>query len=344
MSVIGLNLGKSSIRAIELDSHDGSVIVNNFGAYDNPRLNLDSQEKTDIEGFTSSLSSFFSEVGFSTPNVVVGLHESNVFMRVIKLPIMSDHELKTSVKFEAEQYIPLPMDQVTLSYQKLDLDYVEKDKMNIQIVAAKKDVLDNYVTIIKKAGLVIKAIEPETLALGRVLGDTRESPLGTMILKIGFSGTLIEVVYGGFVRFTRAVAVGGESLTKTIQEGLGLEMEQAEEYKKAYGMDRYQGEGKVYEVLEPIVDSLILEIKRASVFFTKHNPSDIIKRVIITGGTALMPGLLTYIAGNLDTEVQVANPLVSMQISPKLDKKKSELIEQGPRYSTAVGLAMREIK
>lgn len=343
MSVIGLNLGKSSIRAIELEKRKDTIIVNNFGAYDNPRLNLDSSERSDSETFAKSLSTFFSEIGFSTPNVVVGLNESSVFMRVIKLPDMSDHELKTSVKYEAEQYIPLPMDQINFSFQKLDPDYLEKDKINIQIVAAKKDVIENYVAILKKAGLVVKAIEPETIALGRLLGDSRESPMGTMILKIGYSGTIIEVVYGGFVRFTRAIPIGGESLTKTIQQSLGLEAEQAEEYKKAYGIDRYQGEGKVYEVLRPVIDSLILEVKRANVFFTKHNPSAIIRRVIITGGTALMPGLLTYVANNLDMEVQVANPLNNFQISSRIGKRKNELMEQIPRYTTAIGLAMREL-
>ena len=341
MSIIGLNLGKSSIRAVELEKRHDGIAVNNFGAYDNPRLDLDSQEKIDIEGFAKSLSSFLSEVGFSTPNVVVGLNESNVFMRIISLPNMSDHELKTSVKYEAEQYIPLPMDQVNLSYQKLDPDYLDKDKINVQIVAAKKDVLENYLSISKKAGLVVKAIEPETIALGRVLGDTKDQPIGTMILKIGYSGTLVEVVYGGFVRFTRAIPIGGETLTKSIQQTLGLELAQAEEYKKAYGLDQSQGDGKVYEVLKPVIDSLILEVKRANVFFSKHNSSDTINRVMITGGTALMPGLLMYMASNLDLEVQVANPVANLIVSSKLEKRKNELIEQAPRYSTAIGLALR---
>ena len=343
MPIVGLNLGKSSIRAVELERKKDILTLTNFGSYDNPRLNLESFAKNDVDSFAESLKAFFSEVGFSTANVAVGLNESNVFMRVIKLPAMSDKELKTAVKYEAEQYIPLPLDQVNLSFQRLDPDYTEKEKVNIQVVAARKDVLDSQVAVLKKSGLVVKAIEPETLALGRVLGDTKEAPLGTMILKIGYSGTLIIVVYGGYVRFTRSVPVGGDALTKAIQQGLGLEQEQAEEYKKAYGMDKFQGEGKVYDVLKPIVENLILEIKRASVFFTKHNPSANIKRVILAGGAALMPGLLLYIANNLDIEVQMADPLKGLEISPKLEKQQNLIIEQAPRYATAIGLALREI-
>lgn len=341
MPVIGLNLGKSSIRAVELEKRKDGIYVNNFGSYDNPRLNLESKDKNDLDAFAETLKHFISETGFSTPNVVIGLHESSIFMRVIKLPMMSEKELKTSVKYEAEQYIPLPYDQITLSYQQLDPDFTEKDKVNIQIVAARKDVLENYVTIAKKAGLVVKAIEPETIALGRVLGDLPNAPLGTMVIKVGYSGTLIVVVYGGHVRFTRAVSFGGEALTKAIQQGLSLEFAQAEEYKKVYGLDKFQADGKVYEVLKPIIDSLILEVKRASVFFTKHNPSANIKRVILSGGTAMMPGLISYVANNLDLEVQLANPLKNMMFSPKLEKQKNFLIEHSPGYATSIGLALK---
>jgi type IV pilus assembly protein PilM len=341
MPVIGINLGKSSIRAVELDKKKDGIVVTNFGSYDNPRLNLESKDRADLDVFAASLKNFISEVGFSTPNIVIGLSESSIFMRVIKLPVMSEKELSTSVKYEAEQYIPLPYDQIKLSYKQLDPDFTEKDKVNVQIVAARKDVLDNYVEIAKKAGLIIKAIEPETIALGRVLGDTPESPMGTMLLKLGYSGTLIVVVYGGHVRFTRAISIGGDSLTKAIQQGLGLEFNQADEYKKVYGMDKFQAEGKVYDVLKPITDNLIMEVKRASVFFTKHSPSATIKRVILSGGTALMPGLLSYIANNLDMEVQIANPLKNLIISPKLEKQKASLIEHAASYSTAIGLAMK---
>jgi type IV pilus assembly protein PilM len=106
-------------------------------------------------------------------------------------------------------------------------------------------------------------------------------------------------------------------------------------------LDKLQAEGKVYDVLKPITDNLIMEVKRASVFFTKHSPSATIKRVILSGGTALMPGLLSYIANNLDMEVQIANPLKNMVISPKLEKQKASLVEHAATYSTAIGLAMK---
>jgi len=104
--------------------------------------------------------------------------------------------------------------------------------MAVQIVAARKNIVDKYIEIVKKAKLVPKAIEPETIALGRVLGDSAEYPSGTMILEMGFDTSLIVVCYGGHVRFTRSIPIGGDLMTKTIMQQLDLDHSQAEEYKK----------------------------------------------------------------------------------------------------------------
>ena len=123
-------------------------------------------------------------------------------MRIIKLPQMNDKDLKSAVNFEAEQYIPLPLNEVNVSFQRLDVDYADKAKINVQIVAARKTVLEKHIEILKKARLVPKAIEPETLALGRALGDTIDNPAGSLVLDLGFSRTIIIICYGGYVRFT----------------------------------------------------------------------------------------------------------------------------------------------
>ncbi|MFZ2663994.1 MAG: type IV pilus assembly protein PilM [Patescibacteria group bacterium] len=341
MPVIGLNIGKKSFRAVELENKKDKLILNAFGTFTNPKITTDPSSPEDVKLISSALEQFISESGFSTSDVVLSIDETHVFMRIIKLPIMSDKELKSSIKYEAEQYIPLPLDQVNISYQKIDQDLIEKGKMSVQIVAARKDIVNKYVDILRKAKLVPRAIEPETIALGRALGDKIEAPSGTMILEMGYGSTLIVVCYGGFVRFTRSIPIGGDVITKTLMQNLGLDHDQAEEYKKAYGLDDFQGEGKVAQVVKPIVDNLILEVQRAAVFFTNHNPSASIKRVILSGGTALMPNLLSYVANKLDLEVILANPLNNIEISPKIEKQKQLLIDEAPSYASSIGLALR---
>jgi len=342
MPIVGLNVGRQNIRAVEIDKKRDKIILTNFGLIKNPKFSLDPKTKEDTKLMSSALQDFFSDTEFTTSNISLGINETNVFMRIISLPIMSDKELKSSIKYEAEQYIPLPLDQISLSYQKIEKDPDERGKMKVQIVAARKDFLKKYIEILRKSKLVAKAIEPGTIALGRVLGDTSTAPSGTMILDMGYSSTLIIVCYGGYVRFTRAVPIGGNAITKTLQQELNLDQQQAEEYKKVYGLDPFQGDGKVADVIKPIVDNLILEVKRAHVFFTNHNTSANIKRVVLSGGTALMPNLLSYIADKLDLEVVLANPLNGIEVSPKLKKRKSVLIENASAFSTAIGLALRK--
>ena len=343
MPIVGLDLGSNNFRAVELERKKNSFVVNRFGEYENPKLNLQSEEQGDLEVYATALKDFFSETSFETPEVVVSLNEVHVYMRNITLPKMGDGELKNSIAYEAEQYIPLPVSEVNLSYQKLDMDVVEEGKMSVQLVAAKKAILDKYVGILKKAKLIPRAIEPETLALGRILGDSKEMPMGTIILDMGYRRTLIIISYYGFVRFTRNLAVGGDVITRAIQQGLNLDYGQADEYKKVYGMDPNQVEGKIYEVVKPIADNVITEVRRASLFFTKQNPGANMKRVILAGGTAQMPGILSYMAANLDLEVELANPFRNLEVSSKIENQRAVMMEKGPIFSTPVGLALKEV-
>ena len=342
MSIVGLDLGKNSFRALELERKKEGLVVAKAAVYENPKLNFDSESKDDIDTYAASLKDFFVETGFTTPFVSVGLDEKYIYMRIIKLPQMNDKDLKNAVNFEAEQYIPLPLNEVTFSYQRLDVDYADKGKMNVQIVAARKSILDRYVDVLKKARLTPKAIEPETLALGRALGDTADNPAGSIILDMGFSRTILIISYGGYVRFTRNIPIGGDIMTRSLQQTLNLDYNQAEEYKKSYGLEKAQVDGKVYGVVKPHLDSIISEVQRAGIFFTKQQPSASIKRVIVTGGTAQMPGLLSYLASNLDYEVEVANPFKDVALAPKVLQQDPKFVDHGPVYATALGLAIKE--
>jgi len=344
MPIIGLDLGSHGFRAVEMEEQKGSITLRKYGFYENPKLSLQTKAQPDLDAYSAALRDFFAETGFTTPNVIVPLPESEVFTRVIQLPHMSEKELRSSIVFEAEQYIPIPLKDVNFDFQILDPDPASKDKMNVLIVAAKHTVLSKYVGILKKAGLTTRSMEPETLAIGRILGDTINKPSASIILNVGTIDTQIIVSYKGFVRFTRSVAVGGDSFTKAIEQQLGFDYVQAEEYKKTYGLDSKQADGKVYAAIKPVYDQILAEVKRSKVFYTTHNPNVIINRLIISGGSALMPGLLFYTANSLDLEVEMANPWRNIQFIKALEPQKQKLIDMGPLYVTAVGLALKDLK
>lgn len=344
MPILGLDLGNSKFRAVELSEEKGKIVLQRFGSYENTKLNLSSDSKGDLDAYASAIKHFISDTGFTTSNAVVSLPETEVFTRVIKVPAMSEKELKSSIAFEAEQYIPLPLKDVNFAFQIIDSDINEKEKMNVLLVAAKNSILEKYVGVLKKAGLVPRGIEPETLATERAVGSNPNQPNGLIVVNVGMQTTQLIVSYRGFVRFTRSVNIGGDDITKAAQQNLSLEYAQAEEYKKTYGLDSNQAEGKVYEAIKPVIDNILAEIKRSKIFYTTHNPSVNINKVILTGGTALMPGLLFYIANNLDLEVELANPWRNIQISPKIEAQKQQLMELGPVFVSSVGLALKEVR
>ena len=343
MPIIGLDLGSNNFRAVELENDKGKAVLKSFGTYQSPKLDLISDDPASIDEYATSIKTFLHESNFSSDNAVVGMPEANVFTRVITYPKMSSKELNSSIIFEAEQYIPLPLEEVNYSFQIIDDEAVEEGKMSVLLVAAKKTILQKYVDILKRAGLQPKGIEPETLALQRSLYNNPTAIGASIIVNMGAQSSQIIISYKGFVRFTRSVNVGGETMSKLISQELSLDAAQAEEYKKTYGMDAGQGDGKIFNVIKPVFDNILGEINRSKMYYTSHSPSVTINKVILSGGTALMPGLLFYIASNLDCEVELANPWKNILLSSKLQKDKDLLIEQGPVYVTSVGLALKEV-
>jgi type IV pilus assembly protein PilM len=272
---------------------------------------------------------------------VLALEEKDIFMRVINVPGMSDKELRSSITFEAEQYIPLPLEEVNLSYQKLEIPTSQKGKISVQLVAAKKDVIERYIKIVKEAKLIPVGVEPEALAIGRALTSKNDGE-ANLILHMGFQKSLIIITLKNSVVFTRTLSSGGDAMSRAIAQNLNLDYMQAEEYKKAYGLNQDQADGKIYEALKPMFESIISEIGRAQMFFTTHHPGVNINRVVLSGGTALMPGLLLFMANNLNVEVELANPFANMNFSKDIANKKDWHIQNGPLFAVPLGLALKE--
>ena len=345
-ALITLDLGKNTFKALEVVQDGKDLVLQKYNQADSCGIDIETlTADSDIQSYVQGLKQFIADSNFTGRFISVALPEQFIFMRVIAVPKMSDKDLASSIKFEAEQYIPLPLKDVTFSYNKAGDDLADPNKMNIQIVAAKKALLNKFVAILKGVVLIPKILEPEALSLGRALGDSPTKPQARMIVNIGFSSTLLVVSYRGYVVFTRTFALGGDTLTRAIAQKLNLDYSQAEEYKKAYGLDNTQVEGKIFDALKPAFDNLITEIKRSLIFFTRHNNGVTISKVIISGGTAQMPGFLLYIINNLgDVEVELANPWKTIKLSSKLQTNRDLLISNGPIFATCAGLSLKETK
>lgn len=338
----GLDIGTHSIKAVQLRHTSPKPTLVAAGTVITPNKSLVSESHEDQELIASAIRKLIGEARISTKKVVVALPESQVFTRVVELPHLSDHELSSAINWEAEQYVPVPLSEVQMDWQILSrpAKSEDKSKMEVLLVAAPKMLIERYLKVVKLCELTPIALETEITAVARSLVPTIEYSPTTLIISIGASTTDLCIVRAGQIAFTRSIATGGTALARAVAQDLGFEMDQAEEYKKTYGLDVSQLEGKVMQAIKPVFDLIVNEIRRALAYYAGKQPSDPVKRAVLSGGSAKLPGIVVYLANALGIEVQIGNPWTSVAL-PQAQQDK--LIDSGPTYAVSVGLALKEI-
>lgn len=347
----GLDIGSNSLKAVELEKAGGQFRLKTFGYHPIAGGLVFSDSEVDQKEIGKLIREMVNENHISARNVVAAFPESLIFTRVIEIPAVSENELAGAIEWQAEQYIPMPLSEIQLSWMILDKERLaqaqksadeKKPKVNVLLVAAPNTLIDRYVNIIEGAGLQPVALETEIVAITRSLAAPRDGRMPTtLIMSIGASTTDLAVVENGTIQFTRSIGTGGTALSRAISQELGFEMNQAEEYKKAYGLLEDQLEGKIVQVIRPVIDVILNEVERAIMYFQTHNPTAIVKRLVLTGGTAQLPGLVAFLASNLGLEVQIGNPWENIVV-PDQFRSKTEQVENLVSFSVGVGLAMRE--
>jgi type IV pilus assembly protein PilM len=255
------------------------------------------------------------------------------------MPVLSDKELTSAIYWEAEQYIPVPLDTITFDYRVLrrpeSVD--EAPKMDVLLVGSPTALIDKYEKILSLGGLSLAAVETEILSSIRAIVTDKSFP-ATLIITIGAVSTSLAIIKSGILVFTYNIPTGGVALSRAIAADLGFSISQAEEYKKVYGIFTNGVEGKIGKATEPVLSSIISEMKKALIFYSEKYRDDPLQQIILSGGSAKLPGLNTFFTKNIGIPTGIANPwsILSSQDIPK------EIIDNAADYTIAVGLAMKE--
>lgn len=341
MNFFGLDIGSSALKAVELKKDNKGKTLQLFVlsplTYGIPFL---TESEGDLKSLSLSIKEFFESNPFASNKVIVAFPESQIFTRVITMPKMTEKELNNSMQWEAQQYVPVPLSDVSLDYKIIDHP-ADASQIDVLLIAAPKTLVQKYLTVLKEAGLDPIGIETETMAVSRSLVSDNSGTPSTMIVNIGALTTDLSVVSNRSIRFTRSISTGGSAMARSISQSLGFDLNQAEEYKRTYGLDQNQLEGKIMQAIKPIFDVVVDEVKRSIAFYATHNKEDKIKRIILCGGTASLPGIIVYMAASLDIEVQLGDPWQKIYIPPKFSHK--ELENVGPSFAVAAGLALKDI-
>lgn len=339
---VGLDIGFASIKVVSLVKDNDQHKLVSLGSMPSPQPGIISDADEDLEVLAGSIKKLFVAANIDQREVIMALPESKVFTRVIDdLPYLTDAELSSAIRYAAEEFIPMPLADVNLNWQVLVRSETpgRNAKTVVLVIASPKNAVFKYLKVLEKAGLRATVLETEIIAVTRSLvGNDPFSP-STLIMQLGATTTDFAAVSKGLIWLTRSISTGGIALTRSLAQHFNFEMNQAEQYKKIYGMMEDQLEGKVFEVLKPIIDLIAGEGRRVIQAFETKYPQNPIKRVVISGGGAKMPGLVIYLANIFGLEVQEADPWYSII---KEKDKALKLTQDSSSYSVAVGLALRE--
>lgn len=369
---VGLEVGTSSLKVVELRGGTPPHLEALAMRPTPPGLVQDDQI-VDVEGLAAELDLLFKDAGISRRFVVTAVSNRLAITRNIQLPKMPLKELEKAVPFEAERYIPFPLDEVAMDHFVLDNpgDVADGGEVEVVIAAARLDTVTQTVAGLKKAGLEPTVIDIKPFALLRALkgslqGErfnrttifdgsyTEEGEIG-VVLEIAASSSTVTLVRGERVLMNRNLGVSGDDFTSALQRTFGLDFDTAEELKIAYGSAITPTEAeaslateirnerfspmRVYEALRPTLNDLTTEVRRSLEFFRVQSGDASINRMYLAGGGAKLRGMSEAISSTLGFEVEFGNPWLSVVQGTRYDAAYLESI--APEFGVPLGLALR---
>lgn len=335
---VGLDIGSKTIKVMEVSKEGQNFKLRGSGIVGYGGTSVENmKDESEMTALSEVIIKLFKEANISSKDINLALPESQVFTRTIKFPSLTDQEIASAVKWEAEQYIPIPVEEAIIQHQILERrEKKSPPEVLVLLVAAPRSVVKKYVKVVQLAKLNPIALETEVVSMVRAVAPADNVSL---VVDFGAKSTDIAIAKGEKLYFSRSIPTAGEALTRAVAQGLGIEYQQAEQYKRTYGFTPGQLEGKIKNVLGPVFNAVIDEIKKAIHFYKTEEKGESPKLAIISGGTAGLPQIISVLTNSLGIEVSLANPFAKMSISEETLKN---LAPYAPLYSVAAGLALRE--
>lgn len=347
----GLDLSGASVKVVELRHGPSKPQLVAYGGLALPAGSMQSDSSVDRQNVANAIKQVVKKAHIQSTQVVAALPGSAVFTSIITMPKMPSTELAESIKWQAKQYVPSPLDEVILDWHVVgettakkdkkgkDKDAAEETEIEVMLIAAPISLVNKYVSIIHEAGLKPLALEIEPLALARAVVGVKDDPV--IVLDMGQDSTEISIVEEGVVRLNRNTTAGGGALTRAISQSLGIDANRAEQFKRDFGLNDEKLDGQIPKAIKPVLDTLGTEIKRSLEFYRDQpTATGEISQMVVVGGTARMPEFLAYLSSEFGLEVKIGDPWANVNYSASL---KDQLTEIAPSFSVTVGLAMREL-
>ena len=338
-----MDISSSSVKMVEIvDAGKGAQRVERYVIESLPKDAVVDGNITNLEAVVETVKRGWKKMATRTKNVALALPTAAVITKIIVVRAgLRDEELGIQVESEANQYIPFALEEVNLDYQVVGPSPSNAEEMQVLIAASRKEKVEDRVAVAEAAGLKTLVVDVESFAIQTAFDMIRKQfpndglDQNVALVDVGANVMNITVLRNDQTVYTREQAFGGSQLTQDIMRQYGMSQEEAENAKRSGGLpDTYEA-----EILRPFLENLALEVQRAMQFFFTSTQFTSVEHLLLTGGSAVIPGLEDVVGRSAQVNTLIANPFASMQVSPRILPKK--LISDAPSLMVACGLAMR---
>lgn len=343
---IGLDIGSSAVRAAEISQSQGKRVLRRYAQIGLPPGYVADGTIVNIPGVSSALRRLWTEGGFVSNKVVLGVSGPRVIVRQADMPALSAEEIRSALKFDSQELIPIPMEDASFDFTVLDpaprVDSDGRPTTRILVVAAHNDLVRGHMAALKGAGLAAVAIDAAPLALMRVVppGGPSGSPSGLEVLvSIGAELTTIAVREDGTPRFIRSLAVGGAKLTESLANTMHLDMAAAESLKRGKIPPGAPQMAQARKAMSVEMRDLAEDVRGTVDFFLSQSGRTEIDRMLVTGGASQTEGLAAAIAGSQALTISQIDPFAGLSIGD-VDLTQSQMKAASSTAAAAIGLAL----
>jgi type IV pilus assembly protein PilM len=340
--LLGIDISTAAIKLLELSKSDNRYRVESFAVVPLPQDAVVEKTIVNVEAIGNSVRAVVAQSGTKLKHVAVAVAASSVIPKQIRLPAnLSDEEIEAQIELEADQYIPYPLDEVSLDFEVQGINEKQPDMVDVLLVASRKENVEDRVAAMELAGLKTEIVDIESYALENAFPliagqlEGRGAEMTVAIADIGATMTTLNVLHNYRHIYTREQAFGGKQLTEEIQRRYGLSYEEAGLAKKVGGLpDNY-----LPEVLDPFKQALAQQVGRALQFFLSSSSHKGVDHLVLAGGCASIAGIDHFIQQTLGIPTIIANPFLNMSLSSRVNPQ--NISNDSSAMLTACGLALR---
>jgi type IV pilus assembly protein PilM len=342
-AALGLDIGSASVKLVQLKEKRGGYMLQAFGSAPLPPEAIVDGALMNSAAIVQAIQDLVAEQKVKAREVAIGVRGHSVIIKKISLPRMTQEELDESIQWEAEQYIPFDVKDVNIDTQILTPEGDAAGQMDVLLVAAKKDMINDYTSVCAEAGLQATVVDVDAFAVQNAYEANYEvDPSQTVVLiNVGAAVSNINIIARGVTTFTRDITMGGNAFTEEIQKQLNISYDEAEALKVGG-----QGESdavvpqEVERVIQGVADQMGGEIQRSLDFYSSTAADARIARVYLSGGTARIPALFKVIEARAGVPVEILNPFKNVEIDNRRFDP-AAILAAAPSAAVGVGLALR---